>query len=268
MQVWKTRWGAGLAALALIVPGAERTVAQEVPVVVAQVQHPGRAVTVLVNGIPVASASADASSLLVQIAAFARDGSNHIDFRWTRRDERSSAFTAAVQRLENGALTTVAEVGPVDDDAVGDSVARRVELELVLPRPWAWQGLPDVTLDDGARAAIVEQVRELHDAFSRGDADAAVQLTSMMWREMSGGREDALDAVRGRYRQMMTRPGWKIEPLNEPSLRLDTFGPLVRVLSDAGPLIRSASAGDPSLELKGLFYAHIDGVWTAVRPVS
>ncbi len=268
MLTWKTPWGAGLAALLLSMPGAERAVAQGVPTVVAQVQHPVRSVTVLVNGIPVASASPDQSSLLIQVAPFAIDGSNAVEFRWTRRDARPSAFTAAVQRVEDGGLTTLAEVGPVEDDVVGDTVSRTVEVDLALPRPWVWQGLPDVTVDDGVRDAIVQRVRRLHDAYSRGDAGAAVELTSLMWREMSGGREGVLDAIRAQYTQLMGRTGWAVEPLDERSLRLDAFGPLVRVLADDGPLIREESAGEPHLALKGLFYAHVDGIWTVVRPVS
>lgn len=242
---------------------------QSVPQIVTQVQHAGRDLTIYANGIPVAQATGEMSSHIFQIGSFLTSGENVIRFEWVRTDAQAMAFSAVVQEniLPEG-LTDLVTIDAVEDDVVGEVSVREVTVEVSLPQPWAWEAGEPINLDSAVRAGVTEAVRELHGAFARGDADRAVALTELMWTEMSGFRDGFVDRILERYEGMVAEAGWSVAPLNEDGMVIDAFGPLVRVVTD-GPLIQSAPLeGGGRLSIVGLFFAHIDGQWTPVRPVS
>lgn len=256
--------------LLALTPIITRPVAgQAAPQIVTQVQHSGRDLTIYANGIPVAQASGDMNSHMFQVGSFLTNGRNVIRFEWVRRKAGGMAFSAVVQENRKpGGLTDLATVDAIDDDPVGEPSTREVTVEVSQPRPWAWEGGADVIVDSAVRSGVIEAVRELHGAYAVGDAGKAITLTETMWTELSGFREGFVDRVRGRYESMMAEPGWSVEPLNEEAIRVEAFGPLVRVLSD-GPLIRSGElASGGRLSIVGLFYVLINGRWMVVRPVS
>lgn len=243
--------------------------AQDVPQLVTQVQHAGRDLTIYVNDIPVAQATGEMTSHLFQISSFLVDGENVVRFEWVKTQPQTMAFSAVVQenRPPEG-LTDLVRVDEIDDDPVGEVTSREVVVDVPMPRAWAWAGGPAVTVGAAVRAEVTRAVRELHSAFTRGDAAEAVALTELMWTEMSGFREGFVERILERYEGMVAEAGWSVAPLNEAAITIDGFGPLVRVLTE-GPLIESeALEGGGRLSIVGLFYAHIDGRWVPVRPVS
>lgn len=239
----------------------------QVPQVVAEVQHHGRDLTVYVNGVPISHSPPEMGTHVLRIESFLMNGANEVRVEWRRMQEGMHPFSAAIRVAGNDGMTDLAQTAEIQDDTIGGTHSRTLRFEQEFSRPWAWTRAPALQLSDEHREEIGTVVLALHSAYATSNVSRAVELTRLMWTEMSGYDETAVERVQGRYQELMAAPDWGVEPLVREDLRFESFGRLVRVWRN-GTLIRSADEGNTRLSVDGLYLAKIDGTWTVVRPVT
>lgn len=248
--------------------GAGAAAGQGVPLYTAHVQHLGRDVEVVVNGVPVSSAAGDLSTLIMQISPFLRDGRNTLEVRWTRTGESTLAFGAKVSRRTTGGTNPedVVALEPVSNDPLNRPQSRTLTFDAAMPVRWSWEdGDPVSTVGAADRAAILGQVEAIHRAFAQGDPARATGLLETVFREQGLMREGVVERTRQSFERLMAQAGWKVQPLDLARLVVEPFGRLVRV-NGPSPLIESSRLeGGNRLLLPSLYFAKIGGSWKVVR---
>ena len=237
------------------------------------VQSDGEAVTVLLNGWPLADIQGGQQAGLINSALV--DGANHLTaIIAPPPDKKPSSADTATVLIQNGnavvfSLKWKANAAPPQPLPVHKEITFQSGTHF---GPRVWQSAPPVTLDAAAKQAIRAQIHRFRDALDAKNLDGMVQMFAARDREdaLSHGESPAQNtaAAREDYRQMLADPHWHMASIYDDKLQfhliVDKRVVLVNYGRDTHVLSTTATpSGD--VTAFDLYLCRVNGQWTIVQ---
>ncbi len=237
------------------------------------VRSDGEAVTVLLNGWPIADMQGGQDAGLINYAVI--DGTNHLSVTIASppSGKSGSADTATVL-IQNGpelilSLKWKASATPPQPLPLHKAATFQSGTHF---GPRVWQTTAPVTLDEATKEAIRAQVHRFRDLLEAKDLNGVVQMFAARDHEdaISHGEapEQNTAAAREDYQQMLADPHWRMAPIQDDRLQFHLIVDKRVVLVDYGKdthVLTTLPAPNGDVTAFDLYLSHVNGQWEIVQ---
>lgn len=238
------------------------------------VQSDGEAVTVLLNGWPIADIQGGQQAGLINYAII--DGTNHLTATINPPPGKGKPGTSdtATALIQNGNATIFhlkwkANAAPPQPLPVHQETTFQSGTRF---GPRVWQNAPPITLDDATKQAIRAQVHRFRDALDAKNLDGMVQMFAARDREdaVSHGESPEQNTVAARkdYQEMLADPHWHMAPVHDDKIQFHLIVDKRVVLVDYGRdthILTTIAAPSGDVSAFDLYLSLINGQWTIVQ---
>lgn len=238
------------------------------------VQSGGEAVTVLLNGWPIADIQGGQQAGLINYAVI--DGANHLKTTISAPpgNGKPDLADAATVLIQNGNATIFslkwkASATPTQSLPLHKETTFQSGTHF---GPRVWQNAPPVVLDDAAKQAIRAQVHHFRDTLDAKNLDGMVQMFAARDREdaLSHGEAPAQNtaAAREDYQQMLTDPHWHMAPIHDDKLQFHLIVDKRVVHVDYGRdthVLTTVATPSGDVTAFDLYLSLVNGQWTIVQ---
>ncbi|AMR28505.1 hypothetical protein A0257_16335 [Hymenobacter psoromatis] len=237
------------------------------------VRSDGEAVTVLLNGWPIADMQGGQHAGLINYALV--DGPNYLAVTIAPPPGgKPGSVDIATVLIQNGAKNVLsvqwkARTTPPPPLPLHQAATFQSGTHF---GPRVWQTAAPITLDEATKAAIRAQIHRLHDLLETKDLNGMVQLFAVRDREdaLSHGEspEQNTAAARKDYQQMLADPHWRMAPVHDDRLQFHLLADKRVVLADYGKdtqVLTTLPTPSGDITAFELYLSQVNGQWIIVH---